>query len=470
MARKKKEIPKYGTVVLKGVEYYRTRIEDADGRRVALYARTPEELLEKVEEAQRQIENAVFRRTTPTVAEYCERWLTMQSARIRPTTLIDYTSKVKNYIIEPLGHKYMAEVSSDDIKLAMVNVSSKSCSVYRSVQMLYKCIFYSAVESKIIDSCPCETLSSKGGKPQNEREALTDEQVDKLLVAIKGLPPYVFVMIGLYAGLRREEILALKWDCVFLDAEAPYLSVQRAWHSEHNRPVISSDLKTKSARRDIPLPSVLTECLQEAKEVATSEYVVANRDGDPLSYTQFKRVWQYIVTRSTKERTYVRYINGQKIQRTVTPKLGEKAAHNGNVVYTLDFQVTPHQLRHPYVKHTTKIFSLRLMDFQAQAYPDARRKTRGACQLLRVGQSRSPVRPLCNRKRFSCLPPQSKMSWILYAISMRLSGYTSTRSISSSASSVVSVSASKIALDASMRLSCRACSSCFCFACANTAA
>ena len=470
MARKKKEIPKYGTVVLKGVEYYRTRIEDADGRRVALYARTPEELLEKVEEAQRQIEDAVFRRTTPTVAEYCERWLTMQSARIRPTTLIDYTSKVKNYIIEPLGHKYMAEVSSDDIKLAMVNVSSKSCSVYRSVQMLYKCIFYSAVESKIIDSCPCETLSSKGGKPQNEREALTDEQVDKLLVAIKGLPPYVFVMIGLYAGLRREEILALKWDCVFLDAEAPYLSVQRAWHSEHNRPVISSDLKTKSARRDIPLPSVLTECLREAKEVATSEYVVANRDGGPLSYTQFKRVWQYIVTRSTKERTYVRYINGQKIQRTVTPKLGEKAAHNGNVVYTLDFQVTPHQLRHPYVKHTTKIFSLRLMDFQAQAYPDARRKTRGACQLHRGGQSQSPVRPLCNRKRFSCLPPQSKMSWILYAISMRLSGYTSTRSISSSASSVVSVSASKIALDTSLRLSCRACSSCFCFACANTAA
>ena len=46
-----------------------------------------------------------------------------------------------------------------------------------------------------------------------------------------------------------------------------------------------------------------------------------------------------------------------------------------------------HDLRHPYVKHTTKIFSLRLMDFQAQAYPDTRRKTRGACQLHRGGQS-----------------------------------------------------------------------------------
>ena len=31
------------------------------------------------------------------------------------------------------------------------------------------------------------------------------------------------------------------------------------------------------------------------------------------------------------------------------PVLGEKAAHNGNVVYSLDFQVTPHQLRHTYI-------------------------------------------------------------------------------------------------------------------------
>ncbi|MBP3493410.1 MAG: hypothetical protein J6J83_02225 [Oscillospiraceae bacterium] len=37
-------------------------------------------------------------------------------------------------------------------------------------------------------------------------------------------------------------------------------------------------------------------------------------------------IGQYIVTRSTKERTYVRYINGQKITKTVTPVLGEKAA------------------------------------------------------------------------------------------------------------------------------------------------
>ena len=349
MARKKKQIPEYGTVILNGVEYYRTRIEDADGKRVALYGKTREELYEKVLDAKQQIKDCKFRRSTPTVAEYCERWLLMQSAHIRSTTLNDYSSKVKNYIVKPLGHMYMAAVTADDVKLALVPASKKSNSVYRSVHMLYKAIFNSAVDSNIIDYSPCDRISAKGGKPQKDKDALSDEQIESLLSATKGLPPYVFVMIGLYAGLRREEILALQWDSVHIETDTPYISVQRAWHVEHNRPVITTELKTKAARRDIPIPKNLAICLQEAKQASCSNYVIANSDGEPLSGTQFKRVWQYIVTRTTKERTYTRYINGQKIVKTVTPVLGEKAAHNGNVIYCLDFQVTPHQLRHTYI-------------------------------------------------------------------------------------------------------------------------
>ena len=63
--------------------------------------------------------------------------------------------------------------------------------------MLYKAIFNAAADSNIIDYSPCERISAKGGKPQKDKEALSDEQVEKLLSAIKGLPPYVFVMIGL---------------------------------------------------------------------------------------------------------------------------------------------------------------------------------------------------------------------------------------------------------------------------------
>ncbi len=350
MAKRKMIIPEYGTVIKKGVLYYRTRIKDADGKLVALYARTPEELYNKETIALEQIENATFHRKTPTVAEYCEKWLLMQSVHVRTTTLTDYTSKVRRHIIAELGDKRMGEVSLDDIQLALVSVSKKSASVYKSVVILYKSIFRAAKESRIIDNNPTIYLTTKGGGvPQKDKAALTDEQVERLLDAVEGLPTYVFVMLGLYAGLRREEILALKWDSVYLDGNFPYLTVRRAWHTENNRPVILEELKTKAAERNIPLPTCLAECLKETKENSTSEYVGPNRDGDPLSYTQFKRLWQYVVTRTVKERSYYRYEDGKRVKHTVTPVLGEKAAHNGNVVYSLDFEVTPHQLRHTYI-------------------------------------------------------------------------------------------------------------------------
>lgn len=145
------------------------------------------------------------------------------------------------------------------------------------------------------------------------------------------------------------EMLIIHAEGAYLDCEAPYLTVRRAWHTEHNRPVILTELKTKAAHRNVPLPDNLLECLKEAKKTSTSDFVVANRDGDPLSYTQFKRLWQYIVTRTTKERCYYRYEDGKRVKHTVKPVLGQKAAHNGNVVYSLDFEVTPHQLRHTYI-------------------------------------------------------------------------------------------------------------------------
>lgn len=340
----------FGTIVMNGTQYYRTRITDSDGKRIALYAKTVEELTEKVDEAKYQIANKTFSRTTPTVKEYCEKWLLMKSANVRQTTLTDYTSKVKNYIIKPLGAMYMADVTLDDIRVALIPASKKSASVYKSVNTLFKCIFTAAKESKVIKNNPAAKLSSKnGGVPQQDRIPLTDEQVERLLDTIKDLPPYVFVMLGLYAGLRREEILALQWDSVYLDTDAPYLTVCRAWHTEHNRPVVLRELKTKAAHRNIPLPDCLSDCLKKAKETSTSEYVIANKEGKPLSYTQFKRLWTYITTRTAKERYYYKYENGKRVKHTVKPVLGEKAAHNGKVVYSLDFEVTPHQLRHTYI-------------------------------------------------------------------------------------------------------------------------
>ena len=270
--------------------------------------------------------------------------------------------------------------------------------------------------------------------PKHEMKILPPEQIKSYLTAAdqRGVLPMFY--LELISGLHKGELVALQW--ADLDIENKTISVSKqAGRNSAGEPDITRP-KTENSIRKISIP-------QDAVDLLIAEH--QKHPSNPWMFPSPK--------------------TGEMYHPDSVVNIHKKILKDAGLEH-LRF----HDLRHPYVKHTTKIFSLRLMDFQAQAYPDARRKTRGACQLLRVGQSRSPVRPLCNRKRFSCLPPQSKMSWILYAISMRLSGYTSTRSISSSASSVVSVSASKIALDAFLRLSCRACSSCFCFACANTAA
>ena len=93
MARKK-VVPEYGTIMKRGVQYYRTRMQDADGKWISLYAQTPEELYDKSIEMKRSIEDEIFRKNNPTVAEYCEKWLLMRSGTVRTNTLEGYARMV----------------------------------------------------------------------------------------------------------------------------------------------------------------------------------------------------------------------------------------------------------------------------------------------------------------------------------------------------------------------------------------
>ena len=306
-----------------------------------------------------------------------------------------------------------------------------------------------AVDKNLIPSNPADRIIISKPEPF-KGDYYLDSEVLNLFEVIKGHKIELVVLLTAFYGLRRSEVIGLKWSA--FDFNHNCFSIRHTvttCNVKGERVTIKKDkAKNKSSLRTYPLIPFLKERLLEAKKQQEENRKLCGR---------------------AYNKEYLGYVCVDVIGNLIKPNyvsstFGKLLAKN-NLRH-----IRFHDLRHPYVKHTTKIFSLRLMDFQAQAYPDARRKTRGACQLHQGGQSQSPVRLLCNRKQLSCLPPQSKMSWILYAISMRLSGYTSTRSISSSVSSVVSVSASKIALDASLRLSCRACSSRLCCACANTAA
>ena len=385
-------------------------------------------------------------------ADYMELWLEIIRSSVEKTTFSSYTQMVKGKIapyfrntgltLNGIQAKHIQSFYLHELK----TVSPGTVIHYHA--NIHKALKY-AVKMDLIPFNPADKVE----RPEKQRyiaDYYRQEELERLLEASKDHPYSLLIQMTAFYGLRRSEALGLKWDAIDFERDTITIKhiVTNAKIDGKCEIVCVDRAKTKSSLRSLPLVSNIRE-----KLLALREQQKENR-----------RVCGNCYSKKYDGYVFVDAMGNIFNPRSVTANFSKLLEQNG--LRHIRF----HDLRHPYVKHTTKIFSLRLMDFQAQACPDARRKTRGACQLLRVGQSRSPVRPLCNRKRFSCLPPQSKMSWILYAISMRLSGYTSTRSISSSASSVVSVSASKIALDAFLRLSCRACSSCFCFACANTAA
>ena len=385
-------------------------------------------------------------------ADYLVQWLEIAKSTVKLTTYASYKELSNSRIIPYFRN---LGVTLGDLKAVHIQAfyqeqleRVKPNTVIHYHAVIHRALKY-AVKTDLIDVNPADKVD-RPKKNEFTGNFYSKDEMNALFDAVRGSKIEVAVMLTAFYGLRRSEVVGLKWAAVDFEQNTIEICHTVTTVRLDGKEVLveSNGTKTKSSKRTLPLVPVFRERL-----LALQEEQKENRKLCGRCYN--KKYADYICVDAMGNLLKPDYLSDsfQIILRN----------------YHLR-RIRFHDLRHPYVKHTTKNFSLRLMDFQAQAYPDARRKTRGAYQLHRGGQSRSPVRPLCNRKQFSCLPPQSKMSWILYAISMRLSGYTSTRSISNSASAVVSVSASKIALDASMRLSCRACSSCFCFACANTAA
>ncbi len=290
---------------------YRKRVKDATGKTVAIYGQTPEDITEQLVdfEEQRDIDAEALK--NPLFSDYAQRWFVLNCGNLSKATKKDYLRVLKYYVLPPLEDIYLKDVRSRDIKAVIAGVSQKSASVHNKTFMLLKRIFTTAFEDGIITTNPCPKMHNGGVSPK-ERSALTEEQVEVLLEALEGTRTQLFCLIALYAGLRTEEILALQWDCVHL-GDVPRIDVRRAVRHERNQAVVSDRLKSKAARRTIPLPDRLSSALREAKASSTSAYVLSNQSGGPLSYIQFKHLWHTVISRSVGERTYYKYNDGQKM-------------------------------------------------------------------------------------------------------------------------------------------------------------
>lgn len=323
--------------------YLKKKIKDDRGVYIAVYAKTPQELAQKVADRTAEIERRKQLAENPLVWQYAQTWYKLYTPRLSDSRKSDYAIAINRHICPIIGARHMLDVTPGDIADVMLACADLSRSSQDKIVCALKKIFTAGEKAGVVRVNPCVDLRA-GGKRAAEKEALTRQQMRTLEDAIAGTRIYPFVMIGLYAGLRREEILGLQWDCVHLDGAAPYISVRRALRWVHNQPVVSDELKSAAARRDVPIPPTLVGCLADLQRTATGDYVISSSDGQPWSMTAYRNAWRYITRRQTG--TAKRTEHGETVLRE--KKLGE-TVRNSKVQITIDFGVTPHILRHTYI-------------------------------------------------------------------------------------------------------------------------
>ena len=360
----KKQQKKYGP----GGKYYRKRIKRPDGKWEDVYGLTQTELSEKVTVRRAQLAaEAAGTPEDPFVYEYAAGWYSRRAPFLSPAAQQLYRDQINKVICPVIGQKPMREVTSDDVAAVLATRGHLSRSSQKKTIMVLKQIFDAALEAGVIEKLPTRRIRAEGKAPE-QKKALTPAQQDALLAAVRGLAVEPMVWLGLYTGMRREEICGLRWDSVQLDGKAPHVTVRRAcrW-PDHLRPEVSEILKTAAAARTIPIPPQLVDYLRDlrAAQLAAlpkrkntkkaplskggsgeaggglapaqrilSLYVYSNDDGSPVSYSTLRRRWETIKARSTA--------SGHA--------LGEKIPHSpGGVTVTLDVLPTPHILRHTYI-------------------------------------------------------------------------------------------------------------------------
>ena len=127
-----------------------------------------------------------------------------------------------------------------------------------------------AVKSRLIKENPCDFVD----KPKRQKYNGTyynAEETKQLLAVAKGSPTEVPIFLAAYFGLRRSEVIGLKWSAI--DFTSGLLAVRhkvvRALENGKLVNIATDELKTRSSYRTLPLDESLLEYLTGLKRQQT---------------------------------------------------------------------------------------------------------------------------------------------------------------------------------------------------------
>lgn len=253
---------------------------------------------------------------------WCNLWLEQKDRKLNQTdtgwlSTIKSRAKIMNNY---LGNMDIDEIKAIDCERFLQNIaldspfknhkplSAKTVKEYRS-QLIS--IFEFCIDNRVLTFNPAKHTEKPIVKKETEyRDALTNEQI-KYFVDTAHPVMQRFAMIGIYAGLRRGEILALTWNDIDLINKT--ITVNKSMSLRmHNMIKLP---KTDAGNRIVPITDILYNYLIEQKQDAL---LVVHKDGHSMTESQYQTQFNH----------YIAEIKNK---------------------YGVDFEVSAHYFRHTYI-------------------------------------------------------------------------------------------------------------------------
>jgi len=239
-------------------------------KRIFISAKTRDELISKLREIHEQENKRIpFQEKEWVVEDYLDYWMReVQSKRVRETTMRTYSVLIERHIKPAMGGHKLRDLSVHDVRCALGILEEQGCSAKTRLECL-------RVLSACLNNAMREEITQRNvvqlvAKPKyipKKTVIWTAEQAGIFLQSAKDHPQFIAFLLLLTYGMRRGEVLGLRYCDIDFDNGLIYVRQQI---DRINGRIMARDVKTENSRRTLPLiPAIRTELLNHAERNCT---------------------------------------------------------------------------------------------------------------------------------------------------------------------------------------------------------
>ena len=159
-----------------------------------------------------------------TVKQHFEHWLEDHKSKVHLSTYLQYCRHVKKHILPTLGHLSLQRLAARDIDTLYARKLEEGLSP-SSIEDIHMALKQAVRWQLVARNVSFDVTPLRETQP-NRRRALTPEQAQQLLVAAKGHRLEAMITLVLATGMRRGELLALRWQDIVFNRSAYTSGVQ----------------------------------------------------------------------------------------------------------------------------------------------------------------------------------------------------------------------------------------------------